>query len=167
MVIVDLTREQVAPEAPSGASTGRSLLDIFAATVKLHGPRVAIDAEDATLTYNGRALAVEELANTLREHGVGPGDRVGVRLQSGGSQLYVAILGVLTAGAAYVPVDADDPPARTVTRRCRRGCGMRGHDSSDWVGAPRRGRTTARRQAGDAGFGNGEIEHDALPRLRT
>jgi non-ribosomal peptide synthetase component F len=43
---------------------------------------------------------------------VGPGDRVGVRVPSGSADLYVAILGILKAGAAYVPVDADDPGAR-------------------------------------------------------
>jgi non-ribosomal peptide synthetase-like protein len=123
MVIVDLTREQAAPAGPTPAGPAqvparqlppdrRSLLEIFAATVELHGTRVAIDAEDAILTYEELADAVEDLAGTLREHGIGSGDRVGIRLQSGSSQLYVAILGVLVAGAAYVPVDADDPPAR-------------------------------------------------------
>jgi non-ribosomal peptide synthetase component F len=43
---------------------------------------------------------------------VGRGDRVGVRVKSGTTTLYVAILGVLAAGAAYVPVDADDPDDR-------------------------------------------------------
>ena len=44
--------------------------------------------------------------------GVGRGDRVGVRIRSGTVDLYVAIMGVLLAGAAYVPVDADDPDER-------------------------------------------------------
>ena len=48
----------------------------------------------------------------LAGHGVGVGDRVGVRISSGTAELYVAILGVLAAGAAYVPVDADDPEER-------------------------------------------------------
>jgi non-ribosomal peptide synthetase-like protein len=43
---------------------------------------------------------------------VHPGDRIGVRLPSGSRALYVAILSVLRAGAAYVPVDADDPQER-------------------------------------------------------
>jgi non-ribosomal peptide synthetase component F len=33
-------------------------------------------------------------------------------MPSGSADLYVAILGVLAAGAAYVPVDADDPAER-------------------------------------------------------
>jgi non-ribosomal peptide synthetase-like protein len=112
MAVVEQTGEQAAWVALPEAVAHRSLLDIFNATVELHEARVAIDAQDATLTYEELARAVETLAGTLREHGIGPGDRVGIRLQSGSSQLYVAILGVLAAGAAYVPVDADDPPAR-------------------------------------------------------
>ena len=51
----------------------------------------------------------------LRSAGVGAGDRVGVRMSSGTADLYLAILGVLAAGAAYVPVDADDPDERAAT----------------------------------------------------
>ena len=44
--------------------------------------------------------------------GVRPGDRVGIRIPSGSRDLYVSILATLVAGAAYVPVDADDPEER-------------------------------------------------------
>ena len=74
-----------------------------------------IDAVDAILTYAELSSAADRVAARLREAGVGPGARVGVRLASGSSTLYVGILGVLRAGAAYVPVDADDPPARAAT----------------------------------------------------
>jgi non-ribosomal peptide synthetase-like protein len=93
----------------------RTLLDILAQTVDRHAGRVAIDAADAVLTYAQLLDAADRVAGELRDAGVGPGDRVGVRLQSGSSSLYVGILGVLRAGAAYVPVDADDPPARAET----------------------------------------------------
>ena len=33
-------------------------------------------------------------------------------MPSGNRELYVAILSILAAGAAYVPVDADDPDER-------------------------------------------------------
>lgn len=90
----------------------RTLVEMFDATAVRCGDRVALDGADVTLTYRElfeRALGV---AGRLTGLGVGPGDRVGVQVQSGTSELYVAILGVLQSGAAYVPVDADDPPAR-------------------------------------------------------
>ncbi|MEJ7832113.1 MAG: AMP-binding protein, partial [Nocardioides sp.] len=64
------------------------------------------------LTYAELESAADDLAAELHAVGVGPGDRVGVRIRSGTTDLYVAILGVLVAGAAYVPVDADDPDER-------------------------------------------------------
>jgi non-ribosomal peptide synthetase-like protein len=112
MVTIDRTREHGLLPIFTQSPATRSLLDVLAATVEHHGGRVALDAEDATLTYDDLSHAADELATSLREAGVGTGDRVGVRVASGTSELYVGILGVLLAGAAYVPVDADDPPAR-------------------------------------------------------
>ena len=64
------------------------------------------------MTYAELEEAADGLALELAALGVGPGDKVGVRISSGTTDLYVAILGVLLAGAAYVPVDADDPDER-------------------------------------------------------
>jgi non-ribosomal peptide synthetase-like protein len=96
----------------AAAPTARTLLDIFDATVQRCAGHVALDAADATLTYGQLDQTARALADRLRQTGVGPGDRVGVQVQSGTSELYAAILGVLRSGAAYVPVDFDDPPAR-------------------------------------------------------
>jgi non-ribosomal peptide synthetase-like protein len=99
--------------APRGETQdGRSLLDVLGDTIERHGDRIAIDAADAVLTYAQLSDAADLLADRLREAGVGPGDRIGIKLASGRSSLYVAILGVLRAGGAYVPVDADDPAGR-------------------------------------------------------
>ncbi|HAS09502.1 MAG TPA: amino acid adenylation protein, partial [Acidimicrobiaceae bacterium] len=51
-------------------------------------------------------------ARELHRAGLGAGDKIGVRIPSGTNQLYIAILAVLLVGAAYVPVDADDPEER-------------------------------------------------------
>jgi non-ribosomal peptide synthetase-like protein len=96
------------------ASGARTLLDVFNTTAVPCAERIAIDADDATLTYAQLAEVTVGLAARLRECGVGPGDRVGIRVASGTSELYTAILGVLKSGAAYVPVDAEDPPARAL-----------------------------------------------------
>ena len=108
-------REAAEAAASSGrgpASPPRTLLDVFNATLLRCEGRIALEAVDATLSYRELSDAAGVLATRLRALAIGPGDRVGVRVPSGTADLYVAILGVLCAGAAYVPVDADDPPAR-------------------------------------------------------
>ena len=96
----------------SAAPARRTLIDVLDATVRAHGGALAIDAGGTTLTYAELSVRVAALRATLHEHGIGVGDRVGVRVTSGTAELYLAILGVLAAGAAYVPVDADDPDER-------------------------------------------------------
>ena len=55
---------------------------------------------------------VKAYAVRLHNAGIGAGDKIGVRIPSGTNELYIAILAVLFVGAAYVPVDADDPDER-------------------------------------------------------
>jgi amino acid adenylation domain-containing protein len=89
----------------------------------LHGPFLARAARDPdrpavitaarTLSYGellGRSLRV---AATLREGGARPGSLVAVHMQRGWEQI-VAVIGVLLAGAAYLPVDAALPPERAL-----------------------------------------------------
>ena len=100
----------VYPAAP--APDRRTLLDVLADTATEHPNAAAIDAAGTVLTYRRLADEVEATRLRLTEAGIGVGDRVGIRIASGTAELYVAILAVLSAGAAYVPVDADDPDER-------------------------------------------------------
>jgi non-ribosomal peptide synthetase-like protein len=94
------------------AAPARTLLDILDETASLYPCRAALDDGRICLDYEGLRAEALRFAGELRRAGIGRGDRVGVRVPSGTVDLYVAILGVLTAGAAYVPVDADDPQER-------------------------------------------------------
>ncbi|GAB7188795.1 Pls/PosA family non-ribosomal peptide synthetase [Kitasatospora sp. Ki12] len=90
----------------------RSLLDVIAATADAHPQAPALDTGDTVLDYRALLHEADTLAGRLAAHGIGTGDRVGVRIPSGTADLYIAILAVLRCGAAYVPVDADDPDER-------------------------------------------------------
>ncbi|MEL3947020.1 Pls/PosA family non-ribosomal peptide synthetase [Streptomyces sp. LNU-CPARS28] len=94
------------------AAAPRTLVDILDATVRAHPDEPALDDGTRQLTYRALAAEVEHLRRGLDAAGVGRGDRVGVRVPSGTNELYVAILAVIAAGAAYVPVDAEDPDER-------------------------------------------------------
>ncbi|MFJ6000163.1 Pls/PosA family non-ribosomal peptide synthetase [Streptomyces sp. NPDC092370] len=94
------------------AASPRTLVDVFDASVRSYPDEPALDDGTSSLTYRALAAEVERLRWRLGSVGVGLGDRVGVRVPSGTNELYIAILAVLAAGAAYVPVDAEDPDER-------------------------------------------------------
>lgn len=97
----------------SGLGAGeRTLLDILAETAARHPNAGAIDDGETTLSYRKLVEEIDAYGRKLTANGVGVGDRVGVRISSGTAELYVAILAILSVGAAYVPVDADDPDER-------------------------------------------------------
>ena len=90
----------------------RTLIDILHDTARRHPDAPAIDDGDVQLTYSELVEDIEASVAWLGARGIGRGDRIGVRMPSGSYALYVAILSTLAAGAAYVPVDADDPEER-------------------------------------------------------
>ncbi len=90
----------------------RTLVDILDASVRAYPDEPALDDGRRCLTYRALAVEIEALRRRLAAAGVGLGDRVGVRVPSGTNDLYIAVLAVLAAGAAYVPVDAEDPDER-------------------------------------------------------
>ena len=98
--------------AADRAPAPRTLVDVFREVVEACPDALAVDSGVGVLTYAELDEAARELAERLAELGIGAGDKVGVRIKSGTTDLYVAILGTLLAGAAYVPVDADDPDER-------------------------------------------------------
>ncbi|MFF1877837.1 Pls/PosA family non-ribosomal peptide synthetase [Leifsonia sp. NPDC058230] len=94
------------------AAEPRTLLDVLRETAAAHPDASALDDGKGALSYRELMARVVAVAARLTLRGVRRGDRVGVRLASGSRELYISILAVLAAGAAYVPVDADDPDER-------------------------------------------------------
>jgi non-ribosomal peptide synthetase-like protein len=93
----------------------RTLVDVIRSTIAAFPGAPAIDDGSTCLSYAQLGERIEDVARRLWSMDIGAGDRVGVRVPSGSVDLYVAILGTLRAGAAYVPVDADEPDERATT----------------------------------------------------
>ncbi len=112
------------------AAPPRTLLDVLRATTLAHPDASALEDGDGALSYRELTARVVRTAARLSAAGVRRGDRVGIRMPSGSRELYIAILAAMAAGAAYVPVDADDPRGARSTRvrrgrRARRDHGRR------------------------------------------
>ncbi|WP_329128262.1 amino acid adenylation domain-containing protein [Streptomyces caniferus] len=103
-----LLRAAEGPRSASGAATVVRLLDDQAART----PRAAalVSGRD-TLTYRELDERANRVARALIARGIGPEQLVAVAATPG-TDLVVTLLGVLKAGAAYVPVDPQHPVDR-------------------------------------------------------
>ncbi|HET9380532.1 MAG TPA: condensation domain-containing protein, partial [Streptomyces sp.] len=90
---------------------GASVPEQVAARAARHPDRVAVATGDRSLTYAQLRDSADAVATRLVAAGVTPGDRVAVALERG-PELVAALLGVLRAGAAYVPLDPAHPATR-------------------------------------------------------
>lgn len=72
---------------------------------------VAVKYGNQNLSYQEVDYRANRLAHFLKKSGVKPGDFVGLMLNRS-PELYISMLGILKAGAAYVPLDTDFPEDR-------------------------------------------------------
>ncbi|WP_158627229.1 AMP-binding protein [Corallococcus sp. AB045] len=100
-----LLRESHDPTPPDDS---RCLPAQFRAQVARTPDAVAVAADDETLTYAQLDAASDALAWHLREHGVARDVRVGLCVERS-TRMVVAMLGILKAGGAFVPLDPDCP----------------------------------------------------------
>ncbi|HKS09651.1 MAG TPA: amino acid adenylation domain-containing protein [Pyrinomonadaceae bacterium] len=88
-----------------------SVQRMFSRTAAEFGPRAAIERGGRRVTYAELETESNRLANYLLEHGAGKGVIVGL-LTSDPARIITAILGVLKAGAVFVPFDPTFPDGR-------------------------------------------------------
>ena len=92
-------------------SSGALLHELFEKRAAASPGSVAVMCGDTQLTYATLEARANQLANYLKARGIQPGDRVGMLLPRS-SELYISLLGILKAGAAYVPLDPEYPAER-------------------------------------------------------
>ena len=107
------------------------------AAARDHGDRPAVVCGDAVWTWGAIDALAWRVAAGLVSAGVEPGDRIVVDTVRSGRVL-AFLLGVLRAGAVYVPVDPESPGARVglVVRDCQpRGALVGAHRLRAWAAA--------------------------------
>jgi amino acid adenylation domain-containing protein len=104
-VVVDFNR--TARPYPADAT----IPELFARQVASRPDAVAVEAGDTRLTYAELDRRAGAVARALRSLGVGPGARVAIAMERS-PEVIVGCLATLKAGAAYVPLNLNDPPER-------------------------------------------------------
>jgi nonribosomal peptide synthetase DhbF len=88
-----------------------SIIALFKRQAALRPFAPALEVNDRTLTYEALDARSNSVARKLKELGVRFNEVVGICLKRT-ENLIIGILGVLKAGAAYLPLNPEDPPLR-------------------------------------------------------
>ncbi len=89
----------------------KTVLDLFEEYAEKTSNNIALVFENMQLTYKELNAKVNQLARVLREKGVKAGSIVGIMAERS-FETIIAILGVLKAGGAYLPLDHEYPDDR-------------------------------------------------------
>ncbi|MEU1799644.1 amino acid adenylation domain-containing protein [Streptomyces sp. NPDC019937] len=108
---VALPVDTAAPAGEEPAPAPRCAHELFADQVARTPAAPALRADGHLLTYAELDARANRLAHHLIEHGVGPETPVGLSLPRGTDQI-VALLAILKAGGAHLPLDPAYPPER-------------------------------------------------------
>lgn len=94
------------------AYQGTTLLDAFKEQVNETPESIAVQYNDTKMTYGELDLLSNQFVNYLRQqHKVTQGALIGFELDRS-EWIVVCMLGILKAGAAYIPIDVNYPQAR-------------------------------------------------------
>ena len=89
----------------------QSISELFEAQAEQHATAIAVECGDEKLTYAELNEQANQLAHHLREFGVGPEQLVAISIERSLDML-VGLLGIIKAGAAYLPLDPNYPAER-------------------------------------------------------
>ena len=89
----------------------KTIQQLFEEQVAKTPEEIALVLSEDSMTYSELNAKSNQLARTLRASGVKPDDRVGIMVERSFAMI-IGILGIIKAGAAYMPIDPDYPKER-------------------------------------------------------
>ncbi len=95
----------------AGPLSPETLDSLFRKQAKKHPERIAVITPHASYSYAELEARAEAVARALRENGAAPNRLVGIVLEKSWEQI-AAVVGVIRAGAAYLPIDPTLPAER-------------------------------------------------------
>lgn len=105
-----LAVEQTPPN-PVGCLPHDNLSSLLLDSFARHDQQISVSLSPARLTYRQLRDASAQWVSWLHQQGIGQGDRVAIMMPRS-PNLIVALLGVVQAGATYVPIDLSYPQER-------------------------------------------------------
>ena len=105
------TRYAISARASLGTMSGQCVHELFETQAARRPDAVAVTCGKDMLTYAQLNARANQLAHFLRKRGAGPESLVAIYMDRS-VELVIAILGIMKAGAAYVPLDSAYPSDR-------------------------------------------------------
>jgi amino acid adenylation domain-containing protein len=113
-ILSDRVQQQILVEFNQTQATypqDKCIHELFEEQVQQIPKNIAVVFNTEELTYNQLNTRANKLANYLQQIGIVPGMLVGICVERS-LEMIVGIVGILKAGAAYVPIDATYPQER-------------------------------------------------------
>jgi amino acid adenylation domain-containing protein len=112
---VHLLADELSVDAPLPAVSQPGFISLFRTTCRKCADAIAIVDGDTKYTYRSLELVTDKLAAALiSKKGIRPGDIVAVNAVRS-AQVIIAVIGILKAGAAFLPIDGSQPASRIQT----------------------------------------------------
>lgn len=107
----DQAAERAAINATDAPFPNETLPALFLQQVKCRPNALAIYTAQLQLSYQETYLYANQIGHWLRQRGAKPNQLVAILMEKGWEQI-VGVLGILLAGAAYLPIDPELPAER-------------------------------------------------------
>lgn len=99
-------------ETQTAFPADKTITELFSDRVKINPDDIALICEDVELSYKALNERSNRFAAYLRsEYNIRPDDLIGIKLERS-EWMLISILAVLKSGAAYLPVDPENPEER-------------------------------------------------------